>query len=268
MLRESVCVVGLGGIGHAMASRLDERGWTVVGVEPDDGRRTAWLESGARTAHRDLGSVDWSGIGHLVVAVRTEEQVTQVLAACAAAPTSLRILLVSTVRPSFWRRPLPAPLELGRVVECPVSGGERPARDGTVAMYAAGWREEEDGALLADLSDSIVTLPRHGDPALVKLVNNTLAAYNAANAARCLEFVTSQGVAGEDFLRALGRGSGRSHASAILHLLSRNQLELLEKDVRLLREDHPQAPRPAEPAELADLVASALGEIADPAAVV
>lgn len=269
MLCESVCVVGLGGIGHAMAGRLEEAGWPVIGVEPDENRRREWENAASgRVAHPDVGDVDWGGVSHLLVAVRTEQQVRDVLSVFAVnAPASVRVLLVSTVRPSFWRSSVPELLSLDRIVECPVSGGEGPARQGTVAMYAAGGRAEDE-AVLAALSGSLVEFSRHGDPALIKLVNNTLAAINAAHTARYAQLVGACGIAPENFLRALNLGSGRSQASAMLHLLSRNQLDLLEKDVRLLREDFADVPEPAEPTGLADLVASALGDMADPDAVV
>ncbi|MDX2358964.1 NAD(P)-binding domain-containing protein [Dietzia sp. PP-33] len=252
-----------------MADRLEECGWPVIGVEPDEGRRRAWEDARSdHVAYSDLHTVDWDGISHLLVAVRTEEQVRTVLATCGSeAPSSVRVLLVSTVRPSFWHSSVPELLNLDRIVECPVSGGEGPARQGTVAMYAAGGRED-DSALLAALSASVVAFPRHGDPALIKLVNNTLAALNAANTARYAQLASERGIAPEDFLRALNLGSGRSQVSAMLHQLSRNQLDLLEKDVGLLRADVGELPESADPTRLADLVASALGEIADPDAVV
>ena len=135
-------------------------------------------------------------------------------------------------------------------------------------MTGSSSARAEDEAVLAALSGSLVEFPRHGDPALIKLVNNTLAAINAAHTARYAQLVGAHGIAPENFLRALNLGSGRSQASAMLHLLSRNQLDLLEKDVRLLREDFADVPEPAEPTGLADLVASALGDMADPDAVV
>src|SRR5690606_25242005 len=161
MSRKTVCVVGLGGIGHAMAGRLEEVGWRVIGVDPDDSRRRGWEDAAiGRVALADVGDVDWGGVIHLLVAVRTEPQVRAVLEKCAAdAPASVRVLLVSTVRPSFWRSSVPRSLGLDRVVECPVSGGEGPARRGAVAMYAAG-RRAEDEAVLAALAGSLVEFPR------------------------------------------------------------------------------------------------------------
>lgn len=265
---DTVCVAGLGGIGGAMASRLRERGWKVVGLDPDGGRRVEWSTQNDSLAEPWPDALDWSLISHLVVAVRTEEQVQAVLLACSElAGPHLRVLVVSTVHVSFWGRYRELIPASWGVVECPVSGGEGPARRGTIAMFAAGERLEADREILDDLSDHIATFAHHGAPALMKLLNNTLAAVNSANVARCLELAVDQGIDAETFLSSLDKGSGRSHVSRHLAMLSRNQFDLLEKDVQLLREDFPGMRVGEDIAELADLVHSSLGQLARPDAV-
>ncbi len=263
--KETVCVAGLGGIGGSMASRLKERGWGVVGLDPDARRRTQWIGRTDRIAVGHPDALDWSTISHLVVAVRTERQVETVLGACAElGAQKLSVLVVSTVRVSFWKRTQELAPPPWRILECPVSGGEGPARQGTITMFVAGQCTVEDSALLDDLSDRIVTFPHHGTPAMMKLLNNTLAAINAANVARCLQIATVQGIDAQTFLDALEQGSGRSHMSTHLAEVSRNQFELLEKDVGLLLGDYPAASVGRDIVGLADLVQGGLGDLARP----
>lgn len=261
----TVCVAGLGGIGGSMASRLQDCDWRVVGLDPDQSRRSDWTTDADRQAVDRPEALDWSSISYLVVAVRTEDQVESLLRSCAElASPDLLVLVVSTVPVSFWERARDLVPRSWQLVECPVSGGEQPARQGTVAMFAAGGGLSIARALLDDLSDRIVVFERHGTPALMKLLNNTLAAVNAANLAKCLQLASSQGIDPQAFLDGLAHGSGRSHISMHLDRLSSNQLELLEKDVRLLHEDFPNAPVGRDIAGLASLVQTALGPLAKP----
>lgn len=238
-----ILVAGLGGIGGGMASRLVDRGWDVVGLDPDPTRRDAWTSDTGRQAYASASDPSaWIDVSRVVVAVRTEEQVMSVLeAGSERARPDLVVHLVSTVRPSFWDAVFEQIPSGWRLVECPVTGGEGPARRGEITMLLAN-HTEADATLIADLAGATAQFDELRQPSLMKLINNSLAAMNAANVARCMDFAERRGLPGRRFLEALELGSGRSMMSENLARLSANQFDLLEKDLGLLLQDFTDAP--------------------------
>lgn len=256
-----ICVAGLGGIGGSMARRLHDKGHPVIGVDPDRQRRDGWTADTGRPALPDVTDVDWPIVSHLLVAVRTGEQVLQVLeAAAGTAAGALGLMVISTVPVGFWERVRTVVPDGWRVFEAPVTGGEGQARSGDVAMFLHGRGLPRDREIIADLSNRVVEFAAHGQPASAKLLNNTLAATNAMNVIRALALAARQGMSTDVFIAALNEGSGRSMISQHLGLLSPNQYDLLEKDVGLLRSENPDTELGAGVHKLSSAVREALGD--------
>jgi len=126
-------------------------------------------------------------------------------------------------------------------LDAPVSGSRPKAEDGSLTIMVGG--EEGDFRRAHPLFEAMGELIVHAGPqghgSLVKLVNNTLAAINAAALAEALVFARSEGIDTDALLRATGAGSG---ASKMLELkaepmLARDyeplfKLEHMLKDVR------------------------------------
>lgn len=265
---QTIGVAGLGGIGGAMARRLHDTGHPVVGVDPDDRRRDQWIADTGRSSAPGVSGLEWAGVSHLVVAVKTEDQAIDVISTASerAAPT-LAVIIVTTVPVGFWRRIGEIVSPAWRVFEAPVSGGEQQAASGDVAMFLCGRGLPEDHRILDDLSNRVVEFAVHGQPAFAKLLNNTVAATNALNVTLALSLAREQGISPDLFLSALNEGSGRSLMSQSLALLSPHQYELLEKDVGLLRAENVDLALGADVRDLASAVRDALGAAYDPTSV-
>jgi len=260
-------VAGLGGIGLAMALRLADCGMEVIGLDPDIERRRIWSDNTGKRAYEFPGQIeDWDEIDRLVVAVRTASQVEAVLRETKNhSRRDLAVYIVTTVKPSFWNDLSNFSEPSWHIVECPVSGGERLARSGAITVFIANYTNS-DRELIESVGGSVIDLGSKGLPSLMKLINNSLAAMNAANVARCLLFAQQEGIKGSLFLEALEEGSGRSVMSSSIGKMSSKQFDLLEKDVGLLIDDRPEAPVSGVDG-LSRLVLEALGDYADPDAV-
>jgi 3-hydroxyisobutyrate dehydrogenase-like beta-hydroxyacid dehydrogenase len=91
---------------------------------------------------------------------------------------------------------------------------------------------ESEDRLLADISGRVFGMESYGQPALVKLLNNTLATYNLAATARMLNLAAEHGVPAKDLFEVVGVSTGQSWMSDNLVDV---QYDLLLKDVGLLR---------------------------------
>jgi 3-hydroxyisobutyrate dehydrogenase-like beta-hydroxyacid dehydrogenase len=229
-----IVVVGLGNIGLAIGQRLDEaQDAPVVGVEPSRERRDLWTASTYAVAVPDLDGVEWDEVRLVVVVVRLTEQVDAVLADLAGRADAARpfaVWIVTTLEPGFAAG-LDRFVDVGRIIELPVSGGDRGAREGTLTAMAAGPLTDADRAAVRLIAPTLVEFGSYGEPTLAKLVNNVLGAYNAAAFAAMVQVADDLGVAPERIREVVRTSSGGSWmVGAFMDLLD----DLLAKDVALL----------------------------------
>lgn len=230
-------VIGLGVMGDAITRRLHDLGNDVIGVDPLPAARSG-LEG--LDGVRAVASVAEAGPVDLVaVMVRTPPQVIEVLEALRAVRQRLRpedgplpVLVLSTLDPHTARRLAEWDGENLRVIEAPVTGLAQGARQGTLTIMLAGRHDEpERSALEATLAQRLVTFERFGQPALAKLLNNTLLAYNSHALAAALRVAAAEGLPPRALMDVLLGGSGGSFAATNLDILIG---ELVDKDVGLL----------------------------------
>ena len=231
-----VVVVGLGNMGLAIARRLAMRGHDLVGVDPVEDRREALRILSGKPAVATPAAVDWSRAVRVLVVVRTAEQLAETLeevVRCAesAGCRGLPVLVVTTITPVQAEGLLAIASGAVRVVECPITGGEAPALMGTQTAMIAGPVEPEDIAFLRDsLMEEVVVFDRRGQPALAKLLNNVLCAYNLAAFGRVLAMADDRGLDPAKLRQVVVRGSGSSFsARAAVEIIG----DLLAKDVGL-----------------------------------
>jgi 3-hydroxyisobutyrate dehydrogenase-like beta-hydroxyacid dehydrogenase len=237
-----IVVIGLGNIGLAIAARIAQCGRPVCGVDLSPERRREWREATGDEAAPDLGSVTWEDAEMVVVLVRLTSQAEQVLSQLAAlpVPAGTPVLVMTTLELNFARS-LGAYAGGGlRVVESPVSGGERGAAQGQLTVMVAGELHEAEERLLLDtVAAHVVRFAEYGEPSTAKLLNNVAAAYNARALAEILVLGETLGLDPRRLHEVIVSSSGGSWmAEAFLVLVD----DLLDKDVALLREQFGELP--------------------------
>ncbi|WP_082833204.1 NAD(P)-binding domain-containing protein [Rhodococcus sp. LB1] len=265
-----VVVVGLGGIGGGIAARMAQRGRSVIGMDVDDARVREWQEYTGSRAVSSFAGIDWGDVRCMVIAVRTVQQVEAVLSddsVRSSMEDGASAFIVTTMTPSDARRVVDAH-RAWRLFELPVSGGEVRAREGELTGLITGPPPSAfEEALLQDVFAKLFPFDEFGQPSLLKLINNTLAARNVLSAAVALATAHEQGVDASIVSQVIRVSSGSSAAGDALATLSDNQVDLLLKDARLLGGELPSSPFDrASMNELISTVSAARGllEAADP----
>jgi 3-hydroxyisobutyrate dehydrogenase-like beta-hydroxyacid dehydrogenase len=167
-------------------------------------------------------------------------------AAHGAKPGTL-FLDCSTIGPRITRAIGGALAERGlRLMDAPVTGSSPKAQDGTLTFMVGGSDEDFERVrpLLEVMGELIVHAGPQGHGQMVKLVNNAVAAANAAVVGQALIVATKAGVDLDALVKVMGAGSG---GSAMLDLkavpMRRHdysplfKLEHMLKDVRLCLEE-------------------------------
>jgi len=149
---------------------------------------------------------------------------------------------MSTIRPTASRAIAEQLAERGvAFLDAPVTGSRPKAEDGTLTIMVGGDAADLERArpLLEAMGKLVVHAGPHGHGSMVKLINNTLAAVNAAALAEGITLARAAGVDLDAMEQVVGAGSGNS---AMLELKARPmregdfeplfKLEHMLKDVR------------------------------------
>jgi 3-hydroxyisobutyrate dehydrogenase-like beta-hydroxyacid dehydrogenase len=245
-----VAFLGLGIMGSRMAANLVEAGfeltvWNRTAAKAEEFCR----QHGARLA---VTPADAAAASDLVVTMVVDgPQVEAILlgengVAQTARPGTLCIDC-STIGPSATR-------EIGarlaereiRMLDAPVTGSSPRAQDGTLTIMAGGEAEDFERArpLLETMGELIVHAGPLGHGQLVKLINNAVAATNAAVVGQALVLGARAGADLDALIAVMRAGSG---GSAMLELKARPmrehdyttlfKLDHMLKDVRLCLEE-------------------------------
>lgn len=265
--------MGLGIMGSRMAANLARAGCELTVWTHTPGKAEQWAcEHGAQVASSpaDLGARS----DFIVTMVVDGAQVRELLlgdegAARGAAPGTLCIDM-STIAPADV-------LEIGArlaerslaMIDAPVTGSSPRAADGSLTIMAGGEQGDFERALalFEVMGEVIVHVGPLGKGQAVKLINNALAAANAAALAEALVLAQAEQLDTAALLAVLGAGSG---ASTMLSLKARPMLERdfttlfktdhMVKDVRLCLQEAARAEVPFPAAEHAlELLEAAAG---------
>ncbi|WP_167140607.1 NAD(P)-binding domain-containing protein [Diaminobutyricimonas sp. TR449] len=234
-------IIGLGPIGAGIGERLAEREHPVAGLDLDPARAAAWAQATGCPGFSSFDDVPWADVDTVIVAVRLANQVTATFDAIRDRYSwPLTILVVTTLSVNDAKEILPAAPPEWRVFEAPISGGPRGARDGSMTVFLAGPQPTpEEQAVLDDIAGRVFTSADYGIPALLKLCNNTLGAYNALATATMLQLTAEHGVSAEQFLDVVSVASGQSWMS---DNFTEFHDDLLFKDAHLLQSDLGELP--------------------------
>ncbi len=255
--RERIGFVGLGIMGSRQAANLARAGYELTVFNRTRATAEAWVaEHGGTVADSPARVGAESDI--VISMVVDGDQVRHVLlgehgVASGAAPGSLCVDM-STIAPAQTRAIGAALAERGlRMLDAPVTGSSPKAQDGTLTIMAGGDRADFARAepLLRVMGELVVHVGELGQGEMVKLINNAVAAANAATVGEALLLGQRAGVDLDALVEVMGKGSG---ASAMLALKSGPmrehdyttlfKLEHMLKDVRLCLEEAQAAQAP------------------------
>jgi 3-hydroxyisobutyrate dehydrogenase-like beta-hydroxyacid dehydrogenase len=268
--RERVGFIGLGIMGSRMAANLRRAGYEVTVFNRTREKADAFAaEHGGTVAETPRALAERSDL--IITMVVDAEQVEGLLlgddgAAAGAGPDTLFVDM-STIGPTAAREigaRLPGPF-----LDAPVTGSSPRAEDGTLTIMCGGAASDFERArpVLEAMGKLVLHVGDLGQGQMVKLINNGVAAVNAATIAQALILGDRTGVDLETLVQVMQAGAG---GSAVLDLkagpmLSGDyepmfKLAHMLKDVRLCLEEAQSAGAPFPFAALArDLYATGLG---------
>ena len=219
-------------MGRPMAANLVRAGFQVTVWNRTRERAERFAEehagAGARFAHTPAGAAASAQL--VVTMVPDGAEVEEVLFGPDGAAEGLSMIDLavdmSTIAPSVSRA-LAVRLRSERgaaFLDAPVTGSRPKAEDGTLTIMAGGEPADFERARPAfdALGELVVHVGPQGHGSMVKLINNTLAAVNAAALAESLVLAQRAGLDLDALLHVVESGSGDS---AMLRLKSRPMLD-------------------------------------------
>jgi 3-hydroxyisobutyrate dehydrogenase-like beta-hydroxyacid dehydrogenase len=269
---ERVGFVGLGIMGSRMAANLARAGYELTVFNRTRATADAWAAEHGGTVADSPAAV--GAASDIVISMVVDgEQVREVLlgehgVVSGAAPGTLCVDM-STIAPAQTRAIAAELAERGiRMLDAPVTGSSPKAEDGTLTIMAGGDAEDFARAepLLRVMGELAVHVGALGQGEMVKLINNAVAAANAATVGEALIVGERTGVDLDALVEVMAKGSG---ASAMLDLKAGPmrahdyttlfKLEHMLKDVRLCLEEGQAAAVPfAAAARARDVLVAAL----------
>ncbi|MET0892081.1 MAG: NAD-binding protein [Pseudoxanthomonas sp.] len=163
----------------------------------------------------DLGTVDWASVRSVHVSVPRADQVESVFESLLDSTSlPLTVFVHTTLSPNDARDILSSAPDTWRTFEAPLaSGPQGPRAEAMTVLLAGPPTTAAEDRLLASISGRVFRLQSYGQPALVKLLNNALAAYNLAATANMLNLAAHHGVPPRELFEAIGVSSGRGWLS-------------------------------------------------------
>ncbi|HEY0516680.1 MAG TPA: NAD(P)-dependent oxidoreductase [Solirubrobacteraceae bacterium] len=214
--REQIGFLGLGIMGSRMAARIAAGGYPLTVWTHTPGKAERWAaEHGAEAAPTPAEVAARSDI--VISMVVDGEQVASVLlgehGAIEAARPGLLCLDMSTIAPPETRRIGAALRERGaRMVDAPVTGSSPRAEEGTLTIMVGGAREDYERVLpvLRSMGTVVEHVGELGQGEMLKLINNSMGAANAAALAEGLLLADACGIDLTALERVVSAGSGAS----------------------------------------------------------
>jgi len=210
--RERIAFLGMGIMGSRMARNLRAAGFDVV----------VWNRTRARAEEvgepiADTPRAAAAGAGVVITMVVDAPQVEEVLfgddgAAAALEPGSL-VVDMSTIAPSAVKSIAGRLAEHDiHFVDAPVTGSKPRAEDGTLTIMAGGHPAEFERArpLFEAMGKLVVHAGPSGHGAMVKLLNNAVAAVNAAALAEAFDVGEAYGLDMQRLVEVMSAGSAGS----------------------------------------------------------
>lgn len=208
--------LGLGIMGSRMAANVCGAGFPLSVWTHTPGKAQRWASEFDATACATPAEV--AALSEIVVSMVVDgEQVEAVLlgeeGVAGGAAVGTLCVDMSTIAPTDTRRIGARLAEHGvRMLDAPVTGSAPRAEAGTLTIMAGGEAQdfERARALLESMGEVIVHVGELGQGEMLKLINNSLGAANAAALAEALLLARATGVDLDAFERVCSAGSGAS----------------------------------------------------------
>jgi 3-hydroxyisobutyrate dehydrogenase-like beta-hydroxyacid dehydrogenase len=214
----SVGFLGLGIMGSRMAANLQRKGFAVTAWTHTPGKADTWAaeQDGARAAATPAEAA--AGADIIISMVVDGDQVRSILldgegAAAEGGTPGTLFVDMSTIAPADARAIGAELAQRGHAfVDAPVTGSSPRAEDGTLTIMAGGADADVARAMPAfeAMGETIVHVGALGHGQIIKLINNAVAAANAATLAQALVMGAGTGVDLEALTQILAAGSGNS----------------------------------------------------------
>jgi 3-hydroxyisobutyrate dehydrogenase-like beta-hydroxyacid dehydrogenase len=226
--RERVAFLGLGIMGAPQAANIARAGFDLTVWNRTRSRADAFSdEHGARVAHTPADAAADADV--TITMVPDSAEVEQVIFGPRGAAEGLRegtlAIDMSTIAPSASVS-IGERLRADRVgfLDAPVSGSRPKAEDGTLTIMVGGDPSDFERArpVLDAMGELVMHVGPQGHGSVVKLINNTLAAINAAAVAEALTLAEREGLDTDALRRVVAASSG---ASTMLALKAQPMLE-------------------------------------------
>ncbi len=244
----TIGIVGLGLLGHAIASRLIKAGHAVVGFDVVPDRVSALAAMGGKSAPSAAAvAQSVEALCTLLPSLATAERV--ILGAdgiLAGARPDLTVIQMSTISPSLTER-LASEVTAGGLgfLDCPVSGTSSMVERGDGIFFVGGDRAlfERWRPLLESVLARAVLVGRVGQAMVLKLVANLLVALHSAAAAEALTLARKAGLALDLALEVLNASAAASSMLKVRGPMivrgefpAQMKLDLFMKDIHLVQE--------------------------------
>jgi 3-hydroxyisobutyrate dehydrogenase-like beta-hydroxyacid dehydrogenase len=271
---ERIGFLGLGIMGSRMATRLAGAGFPLTVWTHTPEKAAKWAAEHEPAVAADTPAAVARASDIVVSMVVDGAQVASVLlgegGVVESAREGLLCVDMSTIAPVDSRRIAAALAERGvRMLDAPVTGSSPRAQAGTLTIMAGGAAEDFARArpLFEAIGEVIVHVGELGQGEMLKLINNSLGAANAAALAEALLLARASGVDLDAFVRVTSAGSGASAQLTLKSTPMREhdyttlfKTEHMLKDVRLCLEEAQAAGIPFPSAAHArDLLTATLG---------
>lgn len=270
---ERIGFLGLGIMGSRMAANLAKAGFELTVWTHTEGKARRWASEHGATAVATPAEVAAASdvvVSMVVDGAQVESVLCGVDGVAEGAEEGLLCVDMSTIAPTDTRRIADRLARSKiRMVDAPVTGSSPRAQAGTLTIMVGGKQSDFERAkpMLEAMGELIVHVGELGQGEMLKLINNSLGAANAAAVAEALLLADATGVDLDALVAVTQSGSG---ASAQLQMKSGPmrehdyttlfKAEHLLKDVRLCLEEARAAgvPFPAA-AHACDLLSATVG---------
>jgi len=240
----TVGFVGLGDMGAPMAANVLKAGRPLIAydIAPSKNERIAALGAQIASGPADVARRACTVISMVDTTAQAEEVIVGPGGFIAGAQSGDLVISMSTIDPVALRRMHETLARKGvDLIDAPVSGMDKGAKDGTLKSFVGGDAAAFERALplLRTMASDITHLGAIGQGCAMKLINNMLAQINRIVIAEALVLGAKAGLDPKKMVELIGKATGNSAAFQIYaprmlaHDFAGSRMDITFKDMEL-----------------------------------